>query len=41
MGSVAEAVLRGARGPVLTVKGPLTGLASASGQSAPRPWVAP
>jgi nucleotide-binding universal stress UspA family protein len=41
MGSVAEAVLRGARCPVLTVKGPLTGPASASGQPAPSLLVAP
>jgi hypothetical protein len=41
MGSVAEAALRGARCPVLTVKGPLAGPASASGQPAPSPLVAP
>ena len=41
VGSVAEAVLRGARCPVLTVKGLLTGPASATSQPAPRPVIAP
>ncbi|HMB06049.1 MAG TPA: hypothetical protein VKP69_20245 [Isosphaeraceae bacterium] len=40
MGSVTEAVLRGARGPVLTVNGPLIG-PRALGQPAPRPVIAP